>query len=63
MPKIKLPGGFYEIIHSETDYYPVGKEAFEAIVGFVMSHKDDIEAEINDFGDLKPVWNWFNRNC
>lgn len=37
-------------------------DAWNAICDYVLFHKEDIESGINDFGDLKPVWNFFNRN-
>lgn len=36
---------------------------WSAIVQYVLGHKDDIESSINDFGELKPVLDFFNRNC
>ncbi len=37
-------------------------EAWSAICGYVLFHKEDVEIGINDFGDLKPVLEFFNRN-
>jgi len=36
--------------------------AWGAIVEYVTSHSSDIENSINDFGELKPVLDFFNRN-
>jgi len=35
--------------------------AWCAIVQYITSHSDDIENSIDDFGDLMPVWEFFNR--
>ena len=39
-----------------------GDDAFNAVVEYILDHKDDIEIGINDFGTLKPVLDWFSRN-
>ena len=41
---------------------PVNGEVWSAITDYIISHESDIEAYVNDFGDLKPVWDYFNRN-
>ena len=41
---------------------PVHGDEWSSIVGFILSHKDDIENGINDYGDLMPVLEFFNRN-
>ena len=40
----------------------VNGKVWDSIVSFILSHRDDIESGINDYGDLKPVWDFFNRN-
>lgn len=40
----------------------VNGKVWDSIVSFVLTHRDDIENNINDYGDLKPVWDFFNRN-
>ena len=42
---------------------PVQGEVWGAIVKYVLAHSNDIEAGINDYGDLKSILDYFNRNC
>ena len=41
---------------------PVEGDFWGAIVKYIVAHHDDIESKINDYGDLKPVLDYFNRN-
>jgi hypothetical protein len=41
----------------------VDSPEWAAIVEYVLNHKDDIENGVNDFGDLQPMLDYFNRNC
>ncbi len=36
---------------------------WQAIVGYVINHQIDIEQCINDYGDLQPLLDYFNRDC
>lgn len=40
----------------------VNGDVWGAIVSFVTAHQDDIENGENDFGELLPVCEYFNRN-
>ena len=42
---------------------PIQSDEWSCIVKFVESHANDIEQDINDFGELKPMWDFMNRNC
>lgn len=46
---------------ADDDWIPIQNNVFSAISNYVIAHQEDIEAEINDFGDLKIVLDWFNR--
>lgn len=35
---------------------------FSCIVKYITDHIDDIESSVNDFGILKPMLDYFNRN-
>ena len=41
---------------------PVNGEVWSAIVAYVTYHEEDINLGIDDYGELKPVWDHFNRN-
>lgn len=41
----------------------VKSDEWGCIVKYVTSHMDDINADINDFGELKPLVKFMNRNC
>ena len=41
---------------------PIKSKAWGCIVEYVTSHADDIESSTNDFGTLKPVWEFMNMN-
>ena len=34
-------------------------KSITAIVNFLIDHKDDIKNSVNDFGELKPVYEQF----
>lgn len=38
------------------------RPAWSAIVEYTLNHQDDIKEDINDFGTLEPVIEFFNRN-
>jgi len=38
-------------------------DVWSAITTYVLAHRSDIELDINDFGTLKPVSDFFNRSC
>jgi len=40
----------------------VQSDEWGAITQYVTAHVDDIKNNINDYGDLMPVWEFFNRN-
>jgi len=52
----------YKLERKKEDWIPVDKEVFGILVNYIISHQEDIEAEVDDFGSLKPIWDWFNRN-
>jgi hypothetical protein len=39
---------------------PVNSDAWSSIVDYVLSHRRDIESDINDFGTLRPMLDFFN---
>lgn len=65
----KLPSGQITV-PARADLYltcidrpiPVSNDAWSAIVGYVISHEDDIRRDMEDFGELRPVLDFFNRN-
>ena len=65
----KIPSGQiivtqgYKVKNKEYVSLPIHGEEWAVIVKFIISHKDDIENDINDYGDLMPVLDFFNRNC
>ena len=40
---------------------PVLGDVWGAMVKYVLAHSSDIEADINDYGDLQPVLDYFKR--
>ena len=42
---------------------PVKSEAWVGIMDFVIEHEQEIRTEVDGFGDLKPIWDFMNRNC
>lgn len=40
---------------------PIDGHVWAAIVDYTLAHKDDIENDINDFGYLRPVLEYFYR--
>lgn len=43
--------------------FDVDSPEWNAIVTFVLNQADDIEHGIEGYGDLKPMLDYFNRNC
>jgi len=43
--------------------FDVDSHEWSCIVEYVLSHQGDIEAGTNDFDCLRPMLNYFNRNC
>ena len=41
---------------------PIKSKAWGCIVEYVTSHAGDIESDTNDFGTLKPIWDFMNRD-
>jgi hypothetical protein len=37
-------------------------KAWSAVVEYITNHAEDIEAGANDFGTLRPMWDFFNGN-
>ena len=37
----------------------ISDEILEILIPWIKSHEDDIALEINDFGDLQPVFKYF----
>lgn len=61
-----LMAGFEKVeqkYDSSFQWMDTDSPAWSAIVEYVLDHKDDIENGINDFETLKPVLDFFNRNC
>ena len=42
---------------------PLKGEVWGSMVNYILAHQFDIEGDINDFGSLKPVLDFFSRNC
>lgn len=70
LPVQDLPSGQilaplqYKLTNNKPALVPIEihSDEWSCIVNFVTSHSDDIEQGINDFGDLKPLWDFMNRN-
>lgn len=41
----------------------IDSDEWGCVVDYVSSHYDDIEDDVNDFGTLKPILKFMNRNC
>jgi len=57
MKRFKMPEvhALQESENGSLVLYADAVEAMQSMVMFAISHADDINAEVNDFGDLKPV--------
>ena len=42
---------------------PIENNVFGVMVEYILAHQGDIESGINDYGSLKPVLEYFSRNC
>ena len=42
---------------------PIENDVFGVMVEYILAHQSDIENSVNDFGNLKPVLEYFSRNC
>lgn len=40
----------------------IDSDEWDCVVDYVSSHYDDIEGDVNDFGTLKPILKFINRN-
>ena len=60
--KVLIPHEYKLTKRGEVVTLPVEGDFWGSIVKYIVSHADDIESEINDYGDLKPVLDYFNRN-
>ena len=64
--KVLFDGGDYKVTKKHKSPFPwmdTNDPAWSAIVGYILDHQEDIEVGINDFGRLKPVLEFFSRNC
>jgi len=43
--------------------FDINGPEWSCIVDYILHHSGDIEAETNDFDILKPMLDYFNRNC
>lgn len=61
--QIVQPARYRLISREPTVNFPINGAEWSAICEYVLAHTSDIDSDINDFGTLKPVLDYFNRNC
>ena len=51
-------------VTKKSPYVPITAQSKEwaCVVGYLLAHDTDIETGVNDYGDLKPMLDFFNRN-
>jgi hypothetical protein len=61
---LSSPYGIDYKVTKKKPYIPITAQSKEwaCVVGYLLAHDTDIEAGVNDYGDLKPMLDFFNRN-